>query len=120
MLYNRRLCLSQPHPYPSNCLSLCSYTVDANTSTSGRTATLTVAGQTLNVLQGAAFLDVPLNHPFYAEIGKLSAHGVTLGCGGGDYCPDDVATREQMAAYCPTDFVTRGQVAAFLVRAFAL
>jgi hypothetical protein len=53
----------------------------------------------LNVLQGAAFLDVPLNHPFYSEIGKLSARGVTLGCGGGDYCPDDVATREQMAAF---------------------
>jgi hypothetical protein len=76
-----------------------SYTVDANTSTSGRTGTLTVAGQTLNVLQGAAFLDVPLNHPFYSEIGKLSARGVTLGCGVGDYCPDDVATREQMAAF---------------------
>jgi hypothetical protein len=58
------------------------------------------------VLQGAAFLDVPQSHPFYTEIGKLSARGVTLGCGGGNYCPDQV--------------VTRGQMAAFIIRALGL
>lgn len=76
-----------------------SYTVDANTSPGARTFTLTIAGQTTTVLQGAAFLDVAPSNPFYKEIGKLSARGVTLGCGGGKYCPDDIATREQMAAF---------------------
>ena len=38
-------------------------------------------------------------HTFYTEIGKLSARGVTLGCGGGNYCPDQVVTRQQMAAF---------------------
>jgi S-layer family protein len=50
-------------------------------------------------LQGVAFLDVPQTHPFYNEIGKLSARGVTLGCGGGNYCPDASVTREQMAIF---------------------
>jgi phosphatidylserine/phosphatidylglycerophosphate/cardiolipin synthase-like enzyme len=46
-----------------------------------------------------AFLDVPQSHPFYTEISKLSARGVTLGCGGGNYCPALVVTRGQMAAF---------------------
>ena len=49
------------------------------------------------MLQGWAFLDVPRTHPFYTEIGKLAARGITNGCGGGNYCPDPVVTREQMA-----------------------
>jgi hypothetical protein len=53
----------------------------------------------VTVLQGAAFLDVGVGHPFYTEIGKLSSRGVTLGCGGGNYCPDQAVTREQMAAF---------------------
>jgi hypothetical protein len=42
---------------------------------------------------------VPLEHPFYDFIGKLSALGITLGCGVGYYCPDDNTTREQMAIF---------------------
>ena len=41
---------------------------------------------------------------FEADIQKIAAAGITLGCGGGAFCPDD--------------FVTRGQMAAFLVRAY--
>src|SRR5581483_4394482 len=32
-------------------------------------------------------------------IGKLSALGLTLGCGTGQYCPDTNTTREQMAIF---------------------
>ncbi len=75
------------------------YTVSENLTSISRTGTLTIAGQTFTVYQGAAFLDVPLSHPFYTEIGKLSARGITLGCSGGNFCPDQVVTREQMAAF---------------------
>jgi glucose/arabinose dehydrogenase len=75
------------------------YTVDPNTTTSPRTGTMTIAGQTFTVVQGAAFLDVPTNDLFYREIGRLSARGVTVGCGGGNYCQNAVVEREQMAAF---------------------
>lgn len=75
------------------------YTVGANSATTRRVGTITIANQTFTVLQGAAFLDVPTNHQFYDFIGKLSARGVTVGCGGGNYCPDQAVTREQMAAF---------------------
>jgi hypothetical protein len=52
------------------------------------------------------FADVPPTNPFYAFIDEMAARGITLGCGGSNYCPKEV--------------VTRGQMAAFLVRAFNL
>jgi hypothetical protein len=76
-----------------------SYSVAANTGSSARSATITAAGRTFTVLQGARFDDVPSTHPFYTEIGKLSARGVTLGCDASNYCPDLTVTRQQMAAF---------------------
>jgi hypothetical protein len=75
------------------------YTVASNSSSTRRTGSITVAGQTFRVWQGAQFGDVPLSHPFYDYIGKLSALGITLGCGAGQYCPDNNTTREQMAIF---------------------
>jgi hypothetical protein len=75
------------------------YSVATNTTTTRRTGSITVAGQTFRVWQSARFNDVPLNHSFYDFIGKLSALGITLGCGNGNYCPDDNTTREQMAIF---------------------
>jgi hypothetical protein len=75
------------------------FDVAANGTGAIRNGTLTIAGQTFTVYQGLAFADVPPTHPFYAVIGKLSARNVTAGCGGGNYCPDQVVTREQMAAF---------------------
>jgi hypothetical protein len=83
-----------------------SYTVDSHNGVSSRSGTIVVGDQTFTVLQGPQFADVPLNHPFYDFIGKLAARGITLGGGGGDFCPGSA--------------VTRGQMAAFLVRAFNL
>jgi hypothetical protein len=77
-----------------------SYTLAANPSnTTSRSGTITIAGQNFTLLQGPQFLDVPADHPFYTFIGKLAARGVTLGCGGGNYCPESNVTREQMAAF---------------------
>ncbi len=78
------------------------YTVDINPSTSAnRSGTIAIASQTFTVYQGAAFLDVPSNDPFYDDIGRLSARGITVGCSGGgsNFCPNDPVTREQMAAF---------------------
>ncbi len=47
-----------------------------------------------------------VGHTFEADIDKLAAEGVTLGC--------NPPTNDQ---FCPDDPVTRGQMAAFLVRA---
>jgi hypothetical protein len=45
------------------------------------------------------FADVPPTHPFYNFIDRMAELGITLGCGGGNYCPGDAVTREQMAAF---------------------
>jgi S-layer family protein len=52
------------------------------------------------------FADVPPTNIFYAFIEEMAVRGITLGGGGGNYCP--------------TQAVTRGQMAPFLVRAFSL
>jgi photosystem II stability/assembly factor-like uncharacterized protein len=75
------------------------YAVAANTGTTIREGNITVAGQTFKVYQGIDFLDVPANDPFYTLIGKLSARGITVGCGNGNYCPNQPVTREQMAVF---------------------
>jgi|GEM_PF-3078660 len=64
-----------------------------------RTATISIGGQSLTVLQGAQFADVPPSHPFFDYISQLSALGITAGCGSGNYCPDAPVTREQMSAF---------------------
>ncbi len=46
----------------------------------------------------ADFNDVAGNQ-FYAFITKLVANQITVGCGGGDYCPDANVTRQQMAVF---------------------
>ncbi len=46
-----------------------------------------------------AFNDVPPSNAFYNDIQAIAAAGVTTGCGGGNYCPKDYVTREQMAAF---------------------
>lgn len=50
----------------------------------------------------ATFGDVPTNHPFFPFIEALAASGITGGCGGGNYCPDNPVTRGQMAKFLST------------------
>jgi hypothetical protein len=47
----------------------------------------------------ADFLDVPDSHNFYAFVTRLVANGVTVGCGGGNYCVGNSITRAQMAVF---------------------
>jgi hypothetical protein len=75
------------------------YSVAANNTGDPRSGTITAGAHTFTIFQGMEFPDVPASNPFYTEIGKLSARGVTLGCGSGFFCPDDPVTREQMAAF---------------------
>jgi hypothetical protein len=48
---------------------------------------------------GTLFGDVPAGDPFARWIEQLSALGVTAGCGGGLYCPQDSVTRAQMSVF---------------------
>ncbi len=47
----------------------------------------------------ASFTDVPSGAPFFNEVEQLKKSGITLGCGGGNFCPDSPVTRGQMAAF---------------------
>ena len=52
------------------------------------------------------FEDIPPSNTYARWIEKLARQGVTAGCGNGNYCPNRINTR--------------GQIAAFLVKAFNL
>jgi hypothetical protein len=75
------------------------YSVDPNPGPSIRSDTILIAGYTFAVYQGLNFGDVPSDDLFYDDIGKLAARGVTVGCSGGNFCPNDPVTREQMAPF---------------------
>jgi S-layer homology domain len=47
----------------------------------------------------ATFNDVPTSHPQFQFIEALAESGITVGCGGGSYCPDNPLTRGQMAVF---------------------
>jgi hypothetical protein len=47
----------------------------------------------------ATFGDVPTDHPFFRFVEALAASGITAGCGGGNFCPNDPITRGQMAVF---------------------
>jgi hypothetical protein len=47
----------------------------------------------------ATFNDVPTSDPAFQFIEALAASGVTGGCSGGNYCPDNFVTRRQMAVF---------------------
>jgi len=72
----------------------------------GTTMGLTVVDTVLTCDSGTGrrnvqvdFLDVPPTHGFHAQVTTLARNQVTNGCGGGNYCPDDSVTREQMAVF---------------------
>ncbi len=47
----------------------------------------------------ATFTDVPLSHPYFRAIEALAKSGITGGCGGGNFCPNQNVTRGEMAAF---------------------
>ena len=50
----------------------------------------------------ATFNDVPMGHPFFPFVEALVKAGITSGCGGRNYCPDNPVTRGQMAKFLST------------------
>jgi len=50
----------------------------------------------------ATFSDVPTTSPQFRFVEALVAAGITAGCGGGNYCPDQPVTRGQMAVFLST------------------
>jgi glucose/arabinose dehydrogenase len=54
--------------------------------------------------EGTSFNDVPADAFAAAWIKQLAAEGITGGCGGGNYCPDNPVTRFQMAIFLVRTF----------------
>jgi len=50
------------------------------------------------------FNDVSISYWAAAWIKQLAADGITTGCGGGNYCPEDPVTRAQMAVFLVRTF----------------
>jgi hypothetical protein len=50
------------------------------------------------------FNDVPTSSPFCAHIAELARRGVVGGCGGGNYCPAGLVTRQEMSVFIAGTF----------------
>jgi hypothetical protein len=79
--------------------STLTYSVAPNTTNHVRIGSITVGNTNFTVYQAPQLSDVTSSDPFYLEISKLYARGISVGCGNGNYCPNDPVTREQMAAF---------------------
>jgi PKD repeat protein len=51
------------------------------------------------IASAQTFSDVPANYWAGPSIEILAANGITSGCGGGNYCPEQSVTRAQMAVF---------------------
>src|SRR4051794_12487794 len=47
----------------------------------------------------ATFTDVGPENPFYNDINAIQGAGITQGCGGGNFCPNDTIKRQAEAAF---------------------
>ncbi|MGH9379978.1 MAG: PQQ-dependent sugar dehydrogenase [Thermoanaerobaculia bacterium] len=56
------------------------------------------------------FTDVPFDSVFCPWIEELAGRGVTAGCGGGDYCPGNPVSRDQMAVFLLKTLLGSGYV----------
>ena len=62
------------------------------------------AGDAPPVCTTPLFADVPASSGFCRWIEELARRGVVAGCGGGNFCPTDPVTREQMAVFISGTF----------------
>jgi len=75
------------------------YSVLPNTTGSGRTGKINIGSQDIFILQAqSTFVDDP-NDVFTPYIYAIYTKGITVGCGGGNYCPSVAVSRGQMAAF---------------------
>jgi hypothetical protein len=59
------------------------------------------------------FADVPNDQQFHAQIDAIADAGITTGCGGGNYCPNDFVRRDAMAAFMHRGFGRVGEATYF-------
>jgi hypothetical protein len=52
----------------------------------------------------SSFNDVDATSPFCPWVAEIARRGITAGCGGGAYCPDNAVTRGQMSVFLSTTF----------------
>ena len=52
----------------------------------------------------SSFSDVPAGSPFCPWIKEIANRGITAGCGGGAFCPENQVTRGQMSVFLATTF----------------
>lgn len=70
-----------------------------------RTIVIAIAVVTLiaipvtSILANHTFSDVPSSAFYHNEVDSLVNAGITSGCGGGKYCPNNAVTRGQMAVF---------------------
>jgi len=50
------------------------------------------------------FADVPCSSPFAPWVKQITDRGITAGCGGGNYCPNDTVVKAQMAVFSTVSF----------------
>ena len=79
--------------------TLLAWTPPGDSSTAIRAVRLSWKRQVSPAPQTATFNDVPTNDSAFQFIEALAASGITVGCGGGNYCPDAPLTRRQMAVF---------------------
>lgn len=80
--------------------------VAANSTGSDRTASVSIAGQTISISQASTaqlFSDVPPSVYYFDAVNLLAQKQITAGC--------------TPTTFCPTDLITRAQTAVFIVRA---
>ncbi|MBL8232293.1 MAG: S-layer homology domain-containing protein [Bryobacterales bacterium] len=83
--------------------STAAYNVSSNGG-AARSGSISVAGEFQQIAQSASnpqqqFGDVSLTHGFYNFVTIMRDRGITSGCGNGNYCPDAITTRGQMAVF---------------------
>ncbi len=84
----------------------CGYSLQVQLPVNGVSGTLTVRKmqvvwyrQVSPPPAEATFNDVPGGHPFFQFVEALARSGITVGCGGSNFCPDEPLTRGQMAVF---------------------
>jgi len=74
-------------------------TFSEDLSPATRPLSLGLPTKTWTLHVGESFPDVPTTQQFYKFVENLFHNGITGGCGGGNYCPDNSVTRAQMAVF---------------------
>jgi glucose/arabinose dehydrogenase len=52
----------------------------------------------------SSFNDVPQGSPFCPWVNEIAARGITAGCGGGGFCPENLVSRGEMSVFLSTTF----------------